>query len=40
MPAAKEVVRQALTTIAAAVLAALIIGQVPQLKVWIKEQWR
>lgn len=31
--------KEALTVIAGALLAALIIGQLPPVKAWIKQQW-
>lgn len=39
IPTLPEVTREAVTVIAGAVLAALIIGQLPELKAWIKRQW-
>ena len=40
MPNGKEVVREAIIVLAGAVLAAFIIGRMPRLKGWIKEQWK
>lgn len=39
IPTTKEVVREAAIVLAGAVLAALVIGQFPALKAWVKEQW-
>lgn len=38
-PDGRGIVREALTVIAGAVLAAAIIGQLPGVKAWIKRQW-
>lgn len=39
VPSAPEVGREALIVIGGAILAALIISQVPGLKAWISKQW-
>ena len=39
LPDGKTIVREAVTVIAGAVLAALVIGRLPGLKAWIKQQW-
>lgn len=39
IPTASEVVREAVIVVAGAALAALIVGQWPDLKAWIKKQW-
>lgn len=39
IPKAPEIAREALIVIAGAVLAALIVGQFPSLRQWIKDQW-
>ncbi len=39
IPTPAAIGREALTVIAGAVLAALIIGQLPPVKAWIKKQW-
>ena len=39
IPAPAEVGREAIIVIAGALLAALIVGQLPALKTWIREQW-
>lgn len=39
MPTGRDVVKEALTVIAGAVLAALIIQQFPGVKAWIKQAW-
>lgn len=39
IPKFHEVAKEAVVVLGGALLAALIIGQVPQLKTWIKEQW-
>lgn len=38
-PDSKSIVREALTVVAGAVLAAIVIGQFPIIKNWIKAQW-
>lgn len=40
MPSASDVVRESLIVLGGALLAALIIGQVPSLKEWIKANWQ
>ena len=40
IPAPKEIIREAVIVLGGAVLAALIIGQFPQVKAWIKAQWQ
>lgn len=39
LPDAPAVAREAICVILGAVIAAAVIGQLPGLKVWIKEQW-
>lgn len=39
VPTVPEVARETLIVLAGAVLAALIIGQLPQVREWIKRQW-
>ena len=39
IPTSREVIKEAITVIAGALLAALIVGQAPQVKAWIKQQW-
>ena len=39
IPSVPEIGREALIVIGGALLAALIVGQVPSLRQWIKEQW-
>jgi len=38
-PLAKGIVMETIVKISAAVAAAYIIGQIPQLRAWIQEQW-
>lgn len=39
MPSLPEVAREALIVVGGALLAALIVGQLPAVKDWIKKQW-
>lgn len=39
-PIVRDIGREAVIVLAGAVLAALVIGQLPALKAWIKEQWQ
>jgi hypothetical protein len=39
LPKGGDVVREAITVVAGALLAALIISRFPQAKAWIKQQW-
>lgn len=39
LPTAPEVAREALIVVGGAILAALIVGQMPAVKAWIKRQW-
>lgn len=39
IPSVPEVAREALIVMGGALLAALIVGRLPSLKAWIKEQW-
>lgn len=39
IPSLPEIGREALIVVGGAILAALIIGQVPALRDWIKAQW-
>ncbi len=39
LPKPRAIVTEAITVIAGAVLAAVVIGQIPQLREWIKRQW-
>jgi hypothetical protein len=40
LPTPAEVVREALTVIGGAVLAALVIGYFPEVKAWVKARWQ
>lgn len=40
IPTLPEIGREAIIVLAGAVLAALVIGQFPGVKAWIKEQWQ
>lgn len=39
IPAPAEIAREAVIVIGGALLAALIVGQVPAIRQWIKDQW-
>ena len=39
VPNVSEISREALIVICGALLAALVVGQLPGVKQWIKEQW-
>jgi len=39
VPAAPEILREAIIVIAGAALAAAIVGQMPSVRAWIKKQW-
>jgi hypothetical protein len=39
MPTAPEIAREALIVLGGALLAALIVGQFPPLREWIKDNW-
>jgi len=39
IPVPAELAREALIVLGGAVIAALIVGQIPPLKKWIKDQW-
>jgi hypothetical protein len=39
IPTVPMIAREAIVVIAGALLAALIVGQLPAMKAWIKEQW-
>ena len=39
IPQPSAIVREAIIVVGGALLAALIIGQLPGVKAWIKEQW-
>ena len=39
LPSWKDLGREALIVLGGAVIAALVIGQLPGLKKWIKDQW-
>lgn len=39
LPSSREVVREVIVVLAGAVLAAFIIGQLPELRAWMREQW-
>lgn len=39
LPTVPEVTREALIVVGGALLAALIVGQLPGVKAWIKRQW-
>lgn len=40
LPKPAEVVRESLIVVSGAVLAALIVGYMPDLKAWIKQRWQ
>lgn len=40
IPTAPEITKEALTVVAGAILAALIVSQLPGVKKWIKAQWQ
>lgn len=40
IPTVPEIAREALIVVGGALLAALIVGQVPAVRQWIKDQWR
>lgn len=40
LPRPVDVVREAVTVLAGAILAAWLIGRMPTLKTWIKDQWQ
>lgn len=40
IPGVPEIAREALIVILGAAVAALVIGHLPALKIWIKEQWQ
>lgn len=40
LPSFPEITREALIVIGGALLAAFIVGRVPALKTWIKDQWQ
>lgn len=39
IPTFPAIVKEAVTVLAGAVLAAYIIGQLPEVKAWVKKQW-
>lgn len=39
IPSGGAIAREAVTVLAGAILAAFIVGQFPQVKAWIREQW-
>lgn len=39
MPTGSEVFREALIVLGGALLAAIVVGQSPTLKAWLKDQW-
>jgi hypothetical protein len=39
LPAPAAIARETLVVMAGAILAALIVGQFPQVKAWIHQQW-
>lgn len=39
IPSGPAIARETVTVLAGAILAALIVGQLPGLKAWIREQW-
>lgn len=39
IPTLPAIVKEAVTVLAGAVLAAYIIGQLPEVKAWVKKQW-
>lgn len=40
IPGISELTREALIVLGGALLAALVVGQFPQLRNWIKDQWQ
>lgn len=40
LPTLSEIFREAAIVLAGAALAALVAGQIPNFKAWIKEQWK
>lgn len=40
LPRPADIVTEAITVVAGALLAALLVGQLPGLREWIAEQWR
>lgn len=40
LPTAPQISQEALKLIAGALLAALIVGQLPGVKAWVKKQWQ
>lgn len=40
LPKGPDIVREAITVLAGAVLAALLIGQLPQVRDWMRAQWQ
>lgn len=40
LPTVPEVTREAIIVVGGALLAALIVSQLPGVKAWIKEQWQ
>lgn len=40
IPTAPEISRETLTVLAGALLAAFIVGQLPAVKTWIRQQWQ
>lgn len=40
IPRPAEISREALIVLAGALLAALIVGQLPAVKTWIRQQWQ
>lgn len=40
IPAPAEIGRETLVVLAGALLAALIVGQLPGVKAWIRQQWQ
>jgi Flp pilus assembly pilin Flp len=39
LPTAPQIAREALIVLGGAIVAALIVGQLPGVKAWIKSQW-
>lgn len=40
MPSARDIVKAAITNLAGAIVVAWLVGQSPELKAWLREQWR
>jgi len=40
LPSPAEIAREGLIVLGGAIIAAIIVGQLPALKAWLKEQWQ